>query len=242
MIDAHCHIDLYPDPLAVARRCERAGISTLAMTNLPSHFDQGFRHLQGFKHVRLALGMHPLYADRHEEEYPSFAKCFDMTSYIGEIGLDFSREGIRTKDIQLKSFKYILGQVQGKKKLLSIHSRGAEKEVLKLLMDYKIKLAIFHWYSGSANILRSAAAQGYYFSVNPAMLRSNKGATLIAQIPKKLFLTETDGPFVQCGNRVVEPSDVKLVIDYASRIWKVSSFEAKVQIAQNFKDAIKLLH
>ncbi|WP_299760951.1 Qat anti-phage system TatD family nuclease QatD [uncultured Pontibacter sp.] len=241
MIDAHCHIDLYPDPLAVAMRCEQAGLSTLAMTNLPSHFQQGIRHLHGFKHVRLALGMHPLYADRHEEEYTSFAECFDMTSYIGEIGLDFSREGIQTKDIQLRSFKYILEKVHGKKKLLSIHSRCAEKEVLELLVTYKIKMAIFHWYSGSANVLKLAAAQGYYFSVNPAMIKSNKGAALIAQIPKKLFLTETDGPFVQCGNRVAEPSDVKLVIEYVSRIWKVPINDAKEQIAQNFKDVLKLL-
>jgi len=60
MIDTHCHIDIYNDPMAIALECERNGVVTIAMTNLPSHFEMGYSHLKNLSKVRLALGMHPL--------------------------------------------------------------------------------------------------------------------------------------------------------------------------------------
>ena len=241
MIDAHCHIDLYPNPLAVAQRCEKAGIITLAMTNLPSHFSQGKLHLKGYKHIRLALGLHPLYVDRHEGELSLFEKYIDQTSYIGEVGLDFSREGSSTKEQQIKSFEYVLSKVCGKKKLLSLHSRGAEKATLDLLVKYNIRLAIFHWYTGPASVLKEAASHGYYFSINPAMLWSEKAKSLISQIPRQLLLTETDGPFIQFENRIVEPSDVVLVTQYLVKLWGMSVENVQDQIKSNFYSLIKNL-
>src|SRR6188768_1798549 len=121
MIDTHCHIDLFPSPSEVANECERLGIITIGMTNLPSHFDLGYRHLFNHKKVRLALGLHPLLAESHKREFPLFLSYIHKTSYIGEIGMDFSREGIETKDIQIDSFIKILAAVSGKRKILSLH-------------------------------------------------------------------------------------------------------------------------
>ena len=79
------------------------------------------------------------------------------TSYIGEVGLDFSREGFSTKEIQIKSFEFVLDCVKTKNKILSLHSRRAEKETLEMLMQKGIENAIFHWYSGSLKVLRNIA-------------------------------------------------------------------------------------
>ena len=116
MIDTHCHIDLYSNPYDIVNECEKAGIITIGMTNLPSHFELGFPHVKHCKKVRLALGMHPLYADHHEEEFTKFVANISNTSYIGEVGLDFSKEGIATRNIQLRSFMKILKLVSGTKK------------------------------------------------------------------------------------------------------------------------------
>lgn len=238
MIDAHCHIDLYPNPLQVAGRCEQAGVVTLAMTNLPSHFAQGRPHLLGFRKIRLALGLHPLHAPRHPGEYELFKQNLTLTSYVGEVGLDFSREGVATKQQQLQSFAFVLEQVQGQKKLLSLHSRGAESEVMAMLVSAGIRLAIFHWYTGPVATLKNISAHGYYFSVNPAMIRSEKGRQLIAVMPPEQVLTETDGPFVQVGNRIAEPADVVTVINYLAAQWSLSSEEVMCRIRSNFANLI----
>ena len=97
IIDTHCHIDLYPNPRKVLQDCVKANITLLAMTNLPSHFEIGYSHFQSLRKIRLALGMHPLMADFHKKEFDLFLKNINKTSYIGEIGLDFSKEGIETE-------------------------------------------------------------------------------------------------------------------------------------------------
>jgi len=37
MIDAHCHIDLYPNPEKLLRELDKQGITVISVTNLPSH-------------------------------------------------------------------------------------------------------------------------------------------------------------------------------------------------------------
>lgn len=234
MIDTHCHVDLYSDPLEIVNESERLGITTIGMTNLPSHFKMGFPHLKGYKKTRLALGMHPLMANNHIEEFPLFYECFNSTSYIGEIGLDFSREGIDTKEQQIKSFTKILKAIGEKPKILSIHSRRAEKEVLQFLKDYEIRNVIFHWYSGGLKLIDEIVDSGYFLSVNPAMIRSESGKKIIRKIPLEFVLTESDGPFIDFNGRPVRPQDLKQVVEYLSNLHNTDIISMEDQIKRNF--------
>lgn len=235
MIDTHCHIDLFNNPIEVLQECDKANITVLAMTNLPSHFEIGYQHVQAFKKVRLALGLHPLRADQHIREIPLFRKNISRTSYIGEVGLDFSREGYNTKEIQLESFKTILAEVTGKKKILSLHSRRAEREVYDLLLANSISNAIFHWYSGPVSLISKIADAGYFFSINSAMIKSESGRRIIEKIPIGNLLTETDGPFIEIDGRPARPADVILVYEYLSDKWGKSIQETDAIIFQNFQ-------
>lgn len=235
MIDTHCHIDLYPYPMEIVKESEKLGIITIGMTNLPSHFKMGQPHLKGYKKTRLALGMHPLLAENHLEEFPLFYECFNKTSYIGEVGLDFSREGVETKDQQVNSFRKILEAVGRKSKILSIHSRRAEKEVLHLLNDYQIQNAIFHWYSGGLKLIDQIIDSGYFLSVNPAMIRSESGQKIIQRIPKEFILTESDGPFIEVHKRPAKPKDVETVLTYLSTIFNCGVSEVNELIKSNFE-------
>lgn len=241
MIDTHCHIDLYKNPLEIARECEKLGITTIGMTNLPSHFNMGYEHLKGLKKVRLALGMHPLYAARHENEFPLFQKNLFRTSYVGEVGLDFSKEGFETKEIQKKSFEKILREVGGHRKLLSVHSRKAEKEVLFHLKQYDVKLAIFHWYSGPISLIEKIIDAGYYFSINTAMIKSNTGKSIIEQIPISNILTETDGPFIEYNGRIVKPQDVGSIEVYLAQHFLMTKEDMSLIIQNNFRKIISFL-
>lgn len=241
IIDAHCHIDLYSDPKRVLQNSIHANITALAMTNLPSHFELGYSHFQSLKKIRLALGMHPLLADSHKTEFNLFLKNIDRTSYIGEIGLDFSTEGISTKEIQIDTFTKILTVVSVKKKILSIHSRKAEKEVLDLLLKNRIQSAVFHWYSGGLGLIKDISDAGYFFSINPSMVKSESGRKIISNIPKHLVLTETDGPFVSKGNESLLPGEVEEVIIYLSKAWNITIYEVQNIINMNFKRLISNL-
>lgn len=231
MIDVHCHFDLAKSPEIYISNNERKRIMTIGMTNLPSHFLKGISHVKQFRYIRLALGLHPLKAKDHSKEYRIFSQNINQTSYIGEVGLDFSRDGISTKNIQIKSFEYVLDCIKGKPKVLSLHSRRAENETLELLIEKKIENAIFHWYSGSTSVLNRIIDSGYFFSINSSMLESENGKKIVKLIPRSMILTETDFPFVH-------GSSILLIYRHLSILWGVSELEVEKSIDSNYKRLI----
>lgn len=238
MLDAHCHIDLYPNPLAIAREVERRGILTIAVTNLPSHFEIGLPHLRGFRRIRPALGLHPLLAVHHPKERENFKRLLSRTSYLGEVGLDFSAAGRDTKEIQIESLRFVFHRIQDRPRFVSLHSRGAESVVLELLEEFKIQGAVFHWYSGSLTTLDQAVQRGHYFSINPAMARSRKGRNIIERIPLNRILTESDGPHVQWRKQPVRPTDIKEVLTVLRQMWKMPIEACDAQVLANFMNLI----
>ena len=181
IIDTHCHFDMMSQPEAYIRQKEQAGDIVIGMTNLPSHFEMGLPHVKRYKHIRLALGLHPLLASENKNELPLFDSLLDQTSYIGEIGLDFSKEGLSTKEDQISTLRKLLEKLEGRKKIISVHSRKAEKELFDLLCEYNINNVIFHWYSGPIDLIPSIISKGYYFSINEAMTISK----MVVQLSRK---------------------------------------------------------
>ncbi len=237
-VDTHCHINLYPDPTGVAQRAARQGLTVIAVTNLPSEFEGAFPHVQGLRNLRLALGLHPLHSQHHAEEKARFSLNFNKTSYIGEVGLDFSREGVSTKSAQLSSFRFVLECVRNHSKLLTIHSRGAETAVLDLLEEFQRRAAILHWFTGPISAAERALLAGHFFSVNTSMVRSGKGRKLIEVLPKTAVLLESDGPFIDLGKRPVEPGDLLLVEEHLEKVWGVSGEEVRQHLSANFSSAL----
>lgn len=195
LIDTHCHFDMMPDPVMYIDKAEKKGDIVLGMTILPSHFQMGFPHIKDYRNIRLALGYHPQIVTVAKNELQLFDQQLDQTSYIGEIGLDFSHEFVSYKNKQLSVLRHILSSLKGKNKIVSVHSRGAEKELLELLAEYEINNVIFHWYTGSIKFIPAILDRGYYFSINEAMTLSASGKKTIAAIPKNRILTESDAPF-----------------------------------------------
>lgn len=238
MIDAHCHLDAYPSPLEVALDLERARIQTIAMTNSPIAFEQALPHVRPLRYVRLALGLHPLEAPAHDEVRTLYEKNSRLTSYVGEVGLDFSTEGRATRVQQIDSFRFVLGLLQTTPKFVSVHSRRAERTVLDLLEEFKVKPVAFHWFSGSLAQLDRLLSMGHACSVNPAMIRSANGRVIIQRIPRDRVLTETDGPYIQVHGRVVRPGEVREVLEYLASAWGASAEEAEAQVGRNLLSLI----
>lgn len=202
LIDTHCHIDMLESPEAYLRKQEQDGGITIGMTNLPSHFEMGYSHFKNLKYSRLALGYHPLMVASNPNELSLFKKNLSETSYIGEIGLDFSREGIGSKEKQVSLLRKILECISGERKIVSVHSRRAERELYGLLREYDIKNVIFHWYSGPLGLINEIEAAGYYFSVNEMMVSSQKGHAIIEKMTRSRILTESDAPYNEKNNIV----------------------------------------
>ncbi len=234
LVDTHCHVDHYPNPFDVLKKARNRDIFIIAVTNLPSHFQQGTEHLEGQRNVRHALGMHPLMVSEHTGEFGLFEQLVKKTSWIGEIGADGSREKKGSLKEQLASLKRTL-EIAGVDKIFSLHSRRAEADVLSVLQEFGVRKGIFHWYTGSKKVLREILESGFYLSVNPAMCISSAGRAIISEIPTSRLLTESDGPFASSGKMPYYPWDVVRVIEYLASERSMTSEEVTETIWNNFK-------
>ncbi|MFJ7738069.1 TatD family hydrolase [Lysinibacillus sp. NPDC097287] len=208
-IDTHVHIDFYPNPYDLALEYEKNKIYTLFVTNLPELYEKHFSRFSNFKYIRLCLGYHPQVSTEYVLNKTLFEKYIDTTRYVGEVGLDFfSGIGDREKSIQIEAFRYVTSPIFNIGRIYTIHSKGAEREVLDILIENEVKHAIFHWYTGKISVLKQAAEKGYYFSINPKMLMTKNGLNIIANIPVKQMLFETDGPFARINRNPIHPTDI----------------------------------
>lgn len=199
LVDFHIHIDYYKNYREMYDYFIRNKTYALFVTNLPEIFERCKREFPESKYVKIAMGYNPQLAKTHSFNRVVFEKWLPHTKYIGEVGLDYSKEFIETKKEQQKVFQYICKRAGETNKILSIHSRMAEKDTLDILLENKVRFAVFHWFTGNQTILEKIINCGYYLSVNYSMLTSAKGISIIRAIPLDRILIETDAPFGKCN-------------------------------------------
>jgi TatD DNase family protein len=227
-VDTHCHIDLFDDPVATARAYESAQMSCVMTTMLPSHYQAALPHLKPFRAIRPALGMHPLRVTEGKNEIMMFVGLACSAECIGEIGLDLSTEGRRTKELQSAILRRIL-PVIGNDKFVTVHSRNAHDEVSSLLDECHVGPVCFHYFVGGPHAAARLAAKGHYFSVNSRMLR-NKHRSTIDAVPRDRILVESDGPFLTKRPLAM----IEHVYSELSKIWHTDEFETEELLALNF--------
>lgn len=220
IIDAHCHIDMLSAPEKYLRAMEMSETITIGMTNSPSHYLMGCPHFKGLRHSRLAIGFHPQLVDHIKNELSTFIRCLDSTSYVGEVGLDFSVDHVSNKSLQIACFEKICNNLKGKSKIVSIHSRKAERETIEIINRYEVSIPIFHWYSGPLSLIPQIIELGGYFSFNEAMTLSEKGRRIISKIPLNRLLTESDAPYNRKSNIIQALNNLHIDIEVIQNNFK----------------------
>ena len=128
-----------------------------------------------------------------------FETLIEKSFYVGEVGLDFSREYIKTKEVQIKIFQKIIDLCEKYgEKTISIHSLKSAGSVLDILQNSKKRknnIYILHWFTGTMGELKRAVEMGCYFSINPRMFKTKSGIEIIKKIPIERVLLESDAPF-----------------------------------------------
>lgn len=237
MIDFHAHLDLYPDPHAVARECSAQGIYVLSVTNTPSAWKGTSALVAPGSRVRTALGLHPQIAHQRRSELDLFDIYLPDAPYVGEIGLDGAPEFKIHWDDQLAVFDYILRACtrEGGRKM-SIHSRRATPAVLDRLEAFpNAGVPILHWFSGSRGDLDRAISLKCWFSVGPVMLLGAKSRDLVSYMPRERVLTETDGPFAQIDRRSAMPWDVQRAVAQLAVLWKIPLEDVEQKLCGNLR-------
>lgn len=234
-VDTHCHVDRYDRPGRVLTDAEGSGIVVVAVSELPSAARR-FRSLVGNRAMlRVAIGAHPLRAHHFtDNEKRIFVSDLTRSPYVGEVGLDYSRDHPDRKT-QREVFDWVL-ELSAREKVLTIHSRGAERDVVAMLEARAPVAPILHWYTGPSSLIERALAAGCYFSINSAMMRTKKVRELLLRVPPNRLLTESDGPYAKRGSRPSIPSDVMPTVAEMAAMMSCDAQELRKTIWSNMAD------
>lgn len=196
-VDAHAHLDQYAadtlpgvlDTLAARR------IFTISVAMDPPGYAQAKQIAACSDWVLPAFGVHPWEAPHWADRLDELDPLITESPLLGEIGLDT----VWVKDpaaypAQQRVFEHFLAAARDQHKIVNLHTKGAEREVLSRLQDYSISRVIVHWYSGPIGVLRDMIDHGCYFTVGVQALRSKTIRTIARRIPDDRLLTETDNP------------------------------------------------
>lgn len=231
-VDAHCHLGQYPDPMRTLDDAVAAKVITVAVTESPEEFRRLRARLGRRRGVRLALGAHPLEAAHNMGQLSRFQRLLLQTDWVGEIGLDYSPAGRDTAAPQRQLLESILAMPQMHHKVISVHSRRAERDILKMFTAVEL-VAILHWWTGPPALIDEALAAGMWFSVNSLMLSSKSGRTAIGLIPSDRILTETDGPFARIVGRPLAPRSIPDLVRLLAMTWNVDTACARERVWDN---------
>lgn len=236
-VDFHCHLDLYPDPALVARRCGESDTYLLSVTTTPKAWHGTVKLAQGHDRIRTALGLHPQLAHERIGELDLFDALLPETRYVGEVGLDGSPEFKPYWREQTRIFEHVLkSSTHAGGRIITVHSRRSATDVLDTLEKYPdAGIPILHWFSGSKAELLRAIDIGCWFSVGPAMVLGKRGRDLVSVMPQGRILTETDGPFAAIGGQPLRPGEVGQAHAALSSCWNVDAEEAGAIVLASFR-------
>ena len=234
LYDTHFHLDLQKNVKAAIEEINANKIYTIAMTNLPVLYEKEKQQYDR-PYIRTALGFHPELIGEYKKYIPLMWEKLSEARYIGEVGLDFTDKTYQADQVSFFS-ELVQRCRKDENKIISIHSRKAETEVLDVLDDAFSFKAILHWYSGDESLLNRAVKMGCYFSVNGNMLKSRKIERMLEIVPKNRILLETDSPF---GDTIKSHAEsLKILIDGLSPKYVMLAEEIEGILWNNFQDLL----
>lgn len=188
-VDSHAH----PDNLnSVKDVLKRANIEVWINSTGPEDFERAISASKSLP-SKLFLGLHPSEAERFEGVKGLLESLAKKADGLGEIGLD-GKYDVPMKT-QLRALRFQLELAERLQLPVVLHSRRAVFRILEELLTFNISSALFHWFSGSNTELEKILDRGYFVSVGPTLLYSEKSRKiLLAVYERGLLLFETDSP------------------------------------------------
>ena len=189
------------------------------------------------------MGLHPCSVkEDHENQLKIiYDELIGNTYYaIGEIGMDLYWDKT-TYDIQKKAF---IEQANWAIKFdlpVSIHSREATKELIKVIREEKLSelRGVFHCFSGDETEARELIRMGFYLGIGGVVTYKNSGlAEVLKSVGMNNLVLETDAPYLPPtpyrGKRN-ETSYIPLIAEKLAQIFEVSLAEIAELTTNNSK-------
>jgi TatD DNase family protein len=232
MADAHCHLNMIDEQ--EIRRSIDYGVLTIITNGIDTASNMRNMELADGKHIYVAAGIDPETAMKIGDDELKFN--IDMIKSnksrikaIGEIGLDFMKATEREHQQKQKMvFEDFLDLSKELSLPVSIHSRNAMDDVLKITKKKGVEKVHLHFFEGDVNQAKEAEKRGYMISIPP--LESSKRKKVIKEVSMQTLMVESDSPVVGKA-----PIDVEKALAMIADLKGVSFDVAAATITANTK-------
>ena len=215
---------------------EERRILTFGVAMDPGSFTRTSRIAGRSPWVVPAFGIHPWRAADHAADLAALDPFIARAPMLGEVGLDFHWvDDTATYPAQRQVFDYFVAAARREGKILNVHTKGAEREILAALDPDVARRTIIHWYSGPPDLLDGFFDLGASFTVGVEVLHSDPIRRIARAIPLELLLVETDSPggeqFLD-GTRGT-PAAITRVIDHLAALRDTTPHDLATAIRAN---------
>jgi TatD DNase family protein len=230
-IDTHCHLHdpKLIDTDAVVGEYLKCGVDTaINMGCCAATSESGKMLAEKYPSVYFMTGCHP--SDINGLDDNEFSRIEKLTSHekcvaVGEIGLDYYWQPF-DKEKQQAGFIRQIELAEQVKLPISIHSRDATADMLKILKENKSKLksgAVIHCFSGSRETAEEILKLGLYISfAGPLTFKNARNLLEVAKfVPLDMCLTETDSPYLAphpLRGTVNGPKNVSIITAFLAQL------------------------
>ncbi|MDE1828129.1 MAG: TatD family hydrolase [Candidatus Micrarchaeota archaeon] len=230
--DAHCHLNLFPDPKQTVSECAAHGMKVMLATGGSVKDNLQVSELTHAEIVFGIVGIGPDFVGEVGQVgiVADLVKRNRKIVGIGEIGLDFKiATGAEQIDRQKELFEKQIVMAKQLELPIVIHSRGSFGEVLKILDGHKVRRAMFHFFEGNGADAKELEGRGYLMSVPP--VENSKRKDAIRSISLKNIVVETDSPVVGKS-----PLDVKRSLEMIAKIREMQVSELAQITTDNLRE------
>jgi TatD DNase family protein len=240
-IDAHVHCDSYSDGDVLAHSLNTHKILCLSSGTSPDSWKKNAALSEKTPWIVPCIGIHPWEAGQYSAEDIFLNRSrYSSAPMISEIGLDTVwAEPDASLARQRPLLEMQLRLAVENRRPVTLHTKGAEHQILELLSSYTPPGILIHWYDGPRELLKGFLDRGCFFTIPLPILNNTEYRELIMSIPQERLLPETDNPsswpwlFQQPGS----PEQIRKVYEeYTGMVGK-----DKTIIHNQFKENMKAL-
>ena len=241
LIDGHAHLNELEELERDLREARHRGV--LAIIGVGMDLESNRRILAiaeenpGF--VFPAIGYHPWQIKKSEvrENLAFIEENVERCVAIGEVGLDYKAKV--AKDLQKEVLQEIVRLSVRYHKTLILHCRYSHQRVFSMVSDMGVEKAVFHWYSGSLEVLDQILGAGYFISATPAAVYSRQHQAAISKAPLEMLVLETDSPVEYQGERS-GPADVLKTLGAVAKIKAIRKDQVAEITTKNARQLLEL--
>ncbi|MFF2484547.1 TatD family hydrolase [Paenibacillus sp. NPDC058071] len=245
IIDAHIHLDAYPEEERdrLLEQAFAAGVEAVVAVSMELSSCETNRKLA----QRYPDRVHPAYGFHPEQPHPGDEAIDALIAWIrdkhragepfaiGEVGLPYynrteaEEQGrpfdeapyIRT----LERFAALAAELDRPLVLHAVYEDGAK--ACEIAAKHGVRRVHFHWFKGDEATIERMIASGCYISVTPDVAYEPEIQALVRRYPLDLMMAETDGPWPFEGPHAGKQTVPAMAADAAEEIAAIKGIPAK---------------